>query len=338
MQALADLRSPSKFIVVAAPPAPEVSVCIVNWNCRELLRACLESLVFQEQGVELEVIVVDNGSADGAADMVASDFPEVRVIRNDHNEAFAKANNQAARLARGRFLFFLNNDTRVPTGTLRRLVAEAQRRPEFGILAPRLLDERGETQCSIRELPSVSALLHRTCLFRWTGLFRSSYRRYRKREAQFERTRRVDVVMGAAMFLRRRVFETTGGWDESYRFGGEDIDLCARVGLDRPVIYCPAVSVIHHGRASSRQRIGYAHTETVIGITRFLRKNGASSFSLWIYKFAVTVDAPLQWLGHLAQYCWRKARGRTQAATRSLLVVRALGHFLCRGLGAFWRV
>ena len=88
--------------------AIDVSVCIANWNCRELLRGCLESLHDLPQGVRVETIVVDNGSADGAADMVAREFPEVILVRNTANAGFSRANNQAAQRARGRYLFFLN--------------------------------------------------------------------------------------------------------------------------------------------------------------------------------------------------------------------------------------
>src|SRR5947209_516430 len=108
----------------------DVTVCIANWNCRELLRACLESLHDQPQGVRLETVVVDNGSHDGAAEMVARDFPEAILIRNGENRGFARANNQAAAQARGRYLFFLNNDTVVPAGALRRLIAYADAHPE----------------------------------------------------------------------------------------------------------------------------------------------------------------------------------------------------------------
>ncbi|MBY0459758.1 MAG: glycosyltransferase, partial [Gemmataceae bacterium] len=104
----------------AAPsrPAPDVSVCIANWNCAALLRGCLRSLFEQDQGVTFEVVVADNGSTDGAAEMIAAEFPQVTLIRNGDNRGFAVASNQAAAVARGRFLFFLNNDTLVPPGAL----------------------------------------------------------------------------------------------------------------------------------------------------------------------------------------------------------------------------
>ncbi len=321
-----------------ARSAPDVSVCVVNWNCRDLLRGCLVSLLGHDQGVRLEAIVVDNASSDGAADMVEREFPGVVLVRNAANAGFARGNNQAARLARGRHLFFLNNDTAVPPETLRQLVDFAEAHPGAGIVAPRLRDGRGRVQPSCRGLPTVAALLHRTWLLRWTGLFRGAYHRFRGRAEGLDRARAVEVVMGAALLMRRDRFLACGGWDENFTFGGEDIDLCSRVGREHAVVFYPGAEVLHHGRVSSRLRAGYAHSNTLIGHTRFLRKSGCPRWALLAYKLAVTIDAPLQGLGYVARYAWRRLRGRRRGAARSLLALRGVGHFLRHGLGTFWRV
>jgi GT2 family glycosyltransferase len=315
----------------------EVSVCIANWNCRELLRACLESLQDQPQGVRLETIVVDNASQDGAAAMVACDFPEVILVRNSANVGFAKANNQAAGRARGRYLFFLNNDTVVPAGALRRLVAFADAHPEVGLIGPRMRDADGRWQISYRDRPTVAALLHRTLLFRWTGLFRRAYRRYRRPGFDPGKRRPVAVLMGAAMLMPRNLFFACGRWDEGYAFGGEDIDLSLRINRCREVVYLPEVEITHYGRVSSRQNVAFADPNLEVGYVRTLRKTGAPAVALWLYKLAVTLDAPPQWMAKCCQSAWRRLRGRHDHAAKSWLAARGLGHFLTRGLTAFWR-
>src|SRR5436190_21020507 len=131
--------------------AIDISVCIVNWNCRALLRGCLESLRRQPTGIRWEVIVVDNGSKDGAADMVERDFPETTLVRNGTNLGFSRANNQAARLASGRYVFFLNNDTIVPPGALEELVDLADASPGIGIVGARLRDAKAMVQAAFRQ-------------------------------------------------------------------------------------------------------------------------------------------------------------------------------------------
>ncbi len=269
--------------------------------------------------------------------MVAASFPGVVVVRNGTNRGFAAANNQAAALARGRYLFFLNNDTLVPAGALRRLRDYARAHPEAGLIGPRLRDGRGRTQLSFRARPTAGALLHRLSLLRWTGLFRGAYRRYRARGSALAGTRSVEVLMGAALFVRRRVFRACGPWDEGYVFGGEDMDLCARVARNFAVVYHPDVEITHYGRVSSRQRNGYAHTHTVVGITRFLRRSGCPRPALWCYKVGLTLDAPLQGAGHALQWLWRCGRGQHAKARRSWRGLCAIGHFLTRGLVAFWK-
>jgi GT2 family glycosyltransferase len=311
-------------------------VCIVNWNCRALLKACLRSLREEARELRLQVVVVDNGSTDGAPEMVQRLFPRVKLIRNAENRGFARANNQAARHARGRYLFFLNNDTVVPTGTLRRLLTYADAHAEVGLIGPRLRDGQGRTQESCRLRPTVGALLHRTCLFRWTGLFRRAYRRYRRHD-RGATTRPVEVLMGAALLVRRKLFFAAGGWDEGYTFGGEDIDLCGRIGKTHAVVYHPEVTVTHYGRVSSRRHPGFAYAHTIIGITRYLRCNGTPRPALWFYKVALTLDAPLQALRHGVQYLWRRLTGQPKKAAKSLLVLRGVYHFLVQELPAFWK-
>ena len=293
----------------------DVSVCIANWNCRDLLRGCLESLHDRPQGVRLETIVVDNASRDGADDMVARDFPDVVLIRNSENVGFSRASNQAAAQARGRHLLFLNNDTVVPAGALRRLVAYADAHPKVGMIGPRLRDGRGRPQISYRRKPTVAALLHRTVLLRWTGLFRRASRRYRRADFNPLERRPVEVLAGAAVFLPRDVFLAAGRWDEGFAFGGEDIDLCVRVGSYRSIVYFPDVEITHFGRVSSRENIAFADAHLPCGHVRLLRKLGTGWAAILGYKLLVTCDAPLACVAKWGQFLVRRIfSGRRKAA------------------------
>jgi len=320
-----------------APDGPRVSVCIANWNCISMLRHCLESLFKQPQGVSFEVVIVDNGSEDGAPEMVRTEFPQVTLVANTDNRGFARANNQAAAVARGEYLFFLNNDTVVPPYALRQFLDFALANPGVGMVGPRLRGADGLFQISYRRRPTLAALLHRVSLLRWTGLFRSAYYDYRRDHFDPEGTRTVEVLMGAAVFLPRSVFEDSGRWDEHYRFGGEDLDLSTQVGRRKPLVYVSDVEILHHGRVSSRKNIGFSAPNVAIGYVHYFRKAGASSFSLLVYKILVTLDTPLQIGAKVAQAGWRAIRGRTTKAAKSWLAARGLWSFMTRELPRFWR-
>jgi GT2 family glycosyltransferase len=289
------------------------------------------------QGVALEVIVVDNGSRDGAADMVAEEFPEVVLIRNARNRGFARANNQAAYVACGRYLFFLNNDTVVPPGALRALANFAALHPQVGMIGPRLRDSHGEVQASCRLRPTLGTFLHRTTLLRWTHLLRAAYHRYRRQKADGNATRQAELLLGAAVFLPRKVFESCGGWDEDFTFGGEDLELSARIGRSHEVVYLPRVEITHFGRVSTRQHLDYAMPNIFCGFALYLRKTGCSPLSLLAYKIVLTLDAPLQMIEKSAQYVWRRLTKQEERAEKSLLILKGLGYFLWKGLVPFWR-
>jgi N-acetylglucosaminyl-diphospho-decaprenol L-rhamnosyltransferase len=300
-----------------------------------MLRACLQSLQDQPQGVALEVIVVDNASTDGAPEMVEREFPEVLLVRNPDNRGFSRANNQAARMARGRYVFFLNNDTIAPALALGRLVDYADRHPEIGMLGPRLRDGQGQFQVSYRQRPGIPALLHKNTLFRCTGLFKRAYRHYRRREFDPHSCRAVDVLMGAAVLLPREKFIQWGAWDEDFAFGGEDLELSARVNRAAAVVYLPQVEILHYGRVSSRRMIGFASTQMAVGLVQYLRKVGYGPLTITFYKAIVLLDAPIQFACKLTQMLWRRLQGRKTEAERSRLAVVGCAHFLTRGLIRF---
>jgi GT2 family glycosyltransferase len=330
------VRARQAGAATAAEPI-DISVCIANWNCREFLRNCLESLRLERRMVRLEVIVIDNCSKDGSAEMVRWGFPEVVLHVNPANFGFARANNQAAERAQGRYLFFLNNDTVVPAGALRELLDYAEAHPEVGMIGPRLCDAEGRPQLSYRQRPTVGPLLHRTTLLRWTRLFRGAYRRYRRQDFDPNTTRPVEVLMGAALLLPRNVFFACGCWDEHYAFGGEDLDLSYQVGEHYPVVYHPDVEIIHYGRVSTRQHIGYVSAQMAMGFARYLRKTGCPRPALWAYKAIVVLDAPIQLVDKAVQYTWRRWQGRREDAEKSLLALKGLWYFFRRGCWRFLR-
>jgi GT2 family glycosyltransferase len=339
MRFMQDAPAAGPDVADAAPERelPDVSVCIVNWNCRELLRKCLESLYARPQGVSFEVVVVDNASTDGAADMVAAEFPRAVLVRNAENRGFSRGNNQAAHLARGRYLFFLNNDTELRPNTLAEFATFADRNPGVGMVGPKLRGLDGQAQIAYRTRPTLAALFHRISLLRWTRLFRGAYYRYRRNTFEPDGVRAVEALMGAAVFLPRDVFEQSGRWDERYHFGGEDLDLSAQVGRRHKVVYFSRVEVLHYGRVSSRANVGFSAPNVAIGYVHYFRKAGVGRVALVTYKALVTVDTPVQIGIKLFEAGCRLVRGRRAKAHKSLLAARGLWHFFRGELVRFWK-
>lgn len=316
---------------------PDLSVCIVNWNGAEYLRACLESLMLARQNLRVEILVVDNGSQDGSADLVEKLFPDVILIRNRSNLGFARANNQAAALASGRYLLFLNNDTVVGENSLTQLVRFMDGHPEAGLVGPRLIGRDGLPQRSYRYRPTVAALLHRLALLRWTGLFRRHYEAYRRREFDPERTRPVEVLLGAAVCLPREVFHQHGGWDEGFPFGLEDFDLSTRVAATHRVFYFAGADILHLGKMSTRRNSGFAFTGVEAGYARYLRKHVLSPGAVLLYKLAVVADLPFAILTEAAKEVWRRVRYGPADPAYPHSDLRAMLWFATVGQPIFWR-
>jgi GT2 family glycosyltransferase len=232
---------------------PEVSVIIVSYNTRELLRECIESILCEQgDGLGVEVIVVDNASADGSAAMVAERFPQVRLIANPDNRGFGAACNQGLEVAQGRYALILNADIRAQPGALQRLVEFMDAHPDAAICGGQLRYPDGRIQPSCaRDLTLWWVFCEQSMLaklFPRTRLFGGYWRTHWDLRTTIE----TEQVMGACMMLRRPFPR----FDEDYFLYCEDTDLCYRVRQAGGKIYYvhDAVFVHHLGASGEPQR------------------------------------------------------------------------------------
>ncbi len=317
--------------------APLLSICIPNWNGREMLRNLLQSIDAYREGLELEVIVVDNASTDGAQQMVTQEFPGVLLVSNEENLGFARASNQCVEHAEGQVLLFLNNDTLIGAGTLQGMVRVLEDHPEIVAVGPQLIGGDGKPQRSPRTQPGLRALLHRVSFLKWTRLFKAEYERHRRSGWDPERSCAVDHLPGAALLVRRGAFAACGGWDEMFPFGIEDVDLCARLGRLGKLFYLADVKIDHLGRISSRANRGFVYTGYECGYARYLCKHRGRGAAV-LYKVLVTMDMPLRVASLAIQFAAQRLFGKPDRVQRCGERLSAASEFLCRGMPSFWRV
>jgi GT2 family glycosyltransferase len=239
----------------------EVSIIVVSFNTRDLLRECLDSLLAEcahlPEGKTAEVLVVDNASRDGSAEMVESEFSNsripVRLIRSDVNLGFGAANNVAIEAAQGRHIVLLNSDAFFHPGALKLAIQHMDTNPKAGIGGARLVSRDGAWQPSARSFHTVwrDALVMTglSTKFPHSRVFGSPDRTW----ADPNEAAAVDWVTGAFMILRREALEKAGLFDPAFFLYCEEVDLCKRVhDVGYGVMYWPDIVVIHLGGESSR--------------------------------------------------------------------------------------
>jgi hypothetical protein len=227
----------------------DLSVIIVNWNTRDLLAQCLKSVYETDGDLSLEAIAVDNGSADGSAEMMQRDFPQTHVIANTENVGFVRANNQALAVSEGRYVLLLNSDAALVPGALSCMVQFMDAHPGVGIVGPKVLNPDGSFQSSYMDFPNL--LSEFMLMIKLSKVF---YGRYFPSHSprQSRETKEVDWMLGACMMMRRDTLDEIGGLDETFFMYSEEVDWCWRTKqAGWAVYYLPEATVLHWGGQSS---------------------------------------------------------------------------------------
>jgi hypothetical protein len=309
----------------------DLTVIIVSWNVRELLRRCLLSLGAPTlEGTPTQVIVVDNASSDGSPEMVAAEFPTVLLIRNAENRGFTAANNQGLALSQGRSLLLLNPDAEMVGSALATMTGYMETHPRVGALGPQLRYADGSLQSSRRRFPTLAtAFCESTVLQEWSADNRI-LRRYTMVDTPDDAVQPVDWLVGACLMVRREAFEQVGGLDEGFFMYSEELDWCRRIkAAGWEVIYLPTATVIHHEGKSSEQVVAARHIHFQSSKVRYFRKHHGSlqgelvrAFLLATYLFQAAREA-LKWLvGHKRVLRAERVRAYTQVLRSGLRGVR----------------
>lgn len=225
----------------AGQPPVTLSIVIVNWNTRALLQQCIECIRSTLHRHSCEIIVVDNGSTDGSPAFVRSTFPDVLLLENQENVGFAYANNQGFRIASGRYAMMLNSDAFVGDGTLDGLVDFLDAHPDTGVAAPRLENRDGTLQPSWASFPSL-----------WSEIRGRNVRKRQGVPAWGADVYETDWLGGAALVIRRTLFDAIGYLDQDIFMYTEETDFCYRAKrAGWRVAYLDGLSVVHLGGGSA---------------------------------------------------------------------------------------
>jgi len=263
----------------------DLSIVIVNWNAGDFLQNCLHSIYEQTTGIAFEVLMVDNGSTDGSPEMVENCFPRVQLIRNRQNVGFAKANNQAIRASKGKYVLLLNPDTIVLDGALVQMVMFLDRHPDIGALGCKILTADG--QIDFRGGRHFPTLWSEFCIHSGLAWLFPTSERFGGHLMSYwdhEDSREVDLLVGACIMVRRDVIYHVGLMDEDFFMYADDVEWCYRIKqVGWKVFYYADAAIVHLGEGSVRFAKSPIRIEGLRSMNLFFAKH-YGRLSAWVHK------------------------------------------------------
>jgi len=221
-----------------------LSIIIVNWNVKEYLEKCLESI---PEIPDYEIIVVDNASKDGSCEMVKAKFPKVKLIASEKNLGFAAGNNLGLKSATGDFLLFLNPDTIILADAIEKLLGFLISRPKAGAVAPRLVYPDKSLQPSCLSFPTLGAMFARTIFLEGIWPSNPITKKYLMKDFDYGHEAQIDQPMGACIMVKKEVLDKVGIFDEHNFMFFDEVDLCHRIkkaGFE--IWFTPSAEIVHH--------------------------------------------------------------------------------------------
>ena len=260
----------------------DISVIIVNYNVREYIISCIESIYkHTDSKINFEIIVVDNNSCDKSVESLEEYFPKIILIKNNYNAYFSAAVNQAAEVSSGKFLFILNPDTFLVEDSFSRILCSIKNLNKFGGIGPKMISDTGKMHKSFWEFPTLLSTI--------LSLFHLDFLNNKKLlNSKLNNTCKVESISGGALFLPKKIFLNANGFNTSL-FWMEDIDLCLQINkLGYQIYYTSSTKIIHYIGKSAQKNLKIAIENQLTSKIKYFGLNH-DMMQMIIIKIAVLV-------------------------------------------------
>jgi len=278
----------------------DLSIIIVNYNVKEFLQNLIHSIEKASSNLKKEIIIIDNASDDGSVDFIREKFPQIKLIANQKNLGFGKANNIGLKEATGKFILLINPDTIVAEDTFEKMIKFFESNDSAGLAGCKILNPDGTLQLACRRsFPGPWTSF--TKVTGLSSLFPSSkiFARYNLTYFDENQTYEVDAISGSFMMMRKEVYEKVGGFDEQFFMYGEDLDLCYRIQKDGFKVYYVHSTQIIHYKGESTKRSSFDETKVFYSAMHlFVKKHLSSSLLVEvILRSAIAVRSVFAFIG-----------------------------------------